>query len=706
MTRRYTATSEIQLQKSSSDGLDLESMMGAASGGASDSMSVNLDLQTQSSILQSEELELKVIKDLHLEQNEDFQPHFSLVGAVLSLISPAGSKDPEHTELENAPLRRAHVLLIFSKNLKVKVVAGTRLLDVSYSNPDPKVAADVTNHLIQGLIDYTFQTKFQATNEASTWLEGQLGDLRDKSEDLQSKVVALQKDTGLFGVGGSDLQGKPIIYSPVLDRLQQSTAELSQAQENRVIKGAVYEIVKSGNAELISQLGGTSIGGGTNQGVQNSLALLQTLRAQEATLQAQVGQDAAAFGAAYPKLIEERASLKRVQQLLQDEIDRMAARAKNDYEIALKTEKGAQETYDIQRQSAEKLNDKTIAYSILAKEASQSQDLYQDLLKRLKEAGILEGLHSSNLTVVYKASPPAKPSKPNIPLYLILGLGLGVFFGGAAALLMDAVDNKVQGVDEIEKMGIPLFGILPQFDSASSSTGMLVKDDPNAVFSEAIRSFRSVLFISRSGKPPKVILVTSPNASEGKSTLSLNLAAALAQQEKRVLLLETDLRRPVLRRRMNLPGAGGLSTMLSDQAQLVDVFPSEQQPNLYFMPAGPTPPLPAELLGSPRMEQILEAWRTQFDFIVIDSPPILPIADIHALVPLTDTAVLVARAGRTSRVALKRSYGILLQHAKEKGVPAIGFVLNAISLHSEGYYGYYGYYGHGNSSYYGKGGKK
>jgi len=124
---------------------------------------------------------------------------------------------------------------------------------------------------------------------------------------------------------------------------------------------------------------------------------------------------------------------------------------------------------------------------------------------------------------------------------------------------------------------------------------------------------------------------------------------------------------------------------------------------LNFIPAGPTPPFPAELLGSPRMAQILEAWRAQFDIIVIDSPPILPISDIRALVPLTDVAVLVARAGRTSRVALQRSYGILLQHAKEKGVPAIGAVLNATSVHSAGYYGYYGYYGRGNSSYYGDG---
>jgi polysaccharide biosynthesis transport protein len=706
MTRRYTATSEIELQKSSSDGLDLESMMGAASGGASDSLSVNLDLQTQSSILQSDELALKVIKDLQLEQNEDFKPHFSPIGFLLSFITPAGPADPRSADLADSPGRRTRVLNVFSSNLKVKVVAGTRLLQVDYSNRDPKVAAKVANNLVQGLIDFTFQTKFEATNEASNWLEGQLGDLRKQSEDLQSKVVSLQKDTGLFGVGGADLQGKPLVYSPVLDTLQQTTAELSQAEANRVLKGAVYEVVKTGNAELISQLGGTSIGGSTSQGVQNSLALVQTLRAQEATLEAQVGQDAAAFGPAYPKLIEERASLKRVQELLQDEIDRMTIRAKNDYEIALKTDDGARKSYESQKQSAEKLNDKTIAYAILEKEATESQDLYQDLLKRLKEAGILEGLHSSNITVVAKASPPATPGRPNVPLYLVLGAVLGTFFGCGAALLVDSIDNRVQGVEEIEGIQLALLGILPQIASMAGPGGILITDEPKSIFSEAVRSLRSTLFISRSGAPPQVVLVTSSNAGEGKSTISLNLAAAIAQQKKRVLLIETDLRRPTLGKRVNMPVGHGLSTLLADPDQSLDAQPSELQPNLWVMPGGPIPPFPAELLGSPRMAELLLGWRKQFDFIVVDSPPILPVADVRAMVPLSDAVLLVARAGRTSRVALRRSYEILLHHVKTDGVPAIGAVLNAISLHSAGYYGYYGHYGHGNSSYYGEGAKK
>ncbi len=321
MTRRYTARSVIQLQKSSSDSLGLDSLMGAAAGGASDSLSVNIDLQTQADILQSEALALKVIKDLNLEQNEDFKPHFSPVGWVMGLISPRGPEDPAHASLEDSPGRRGHVVKAFGNNLKVKVTAGTRLLEVDYTNRDPKVAAAVVNHLVQALIDYTFQTKFTATNQVSQWLEGQLGDLRKQSEELQSRVVALQQGSGIFGVGGTDPQGKPVIYSPVLDRLQQSTAQLSQAQMNRVLKASVAEVVKTGNAELISQLSGTSIGNASGQGVMNSLALIQSLRLQEATLQAQIDQDSSQFGAAYPKLIQERASMKGLQQSLQEEIN-------------------------------------------------------------------------------------------------------------------------------------------------------------------------------------------------------------------------------------------------------------------------------------------------------------------------------------------------------------------------------------------------
>ena len=695
MTRRYTASSVIQLEKSSSDSLGLDSLMGAASGGASDALSVNIDLQTQANILQSEALALKVVKDLNLEQNEDFKPHFNLIGWVMGLVSPGGPADPPHASLQDSPARRARVAKAFAKNLKVKVTAGTRLLEVDFTNRDPKVAAAVVNHLVQALIDYTFQTKFTATNQVSQWLEGQLGDLRKQSELLQSRVVALQQGSGIFGVGGTDPQGKPVIYSPILDRLQQSTAQLSQAQMNRVLKASVAEVVKTGNAELISQLSGTSIASGSGQGVMNSLALIQNLRLQEATLQAQIDQDASQFGSAYPKLIQERASLKGVQQSLQEEIKRTAERSENDFKVASKAEQGARAAYDNDRVEAEKLNDKSIEYAILSKEADQSQELYQDLLKRLKEAGILEGLHSSNVTVVDQASAPARPSKPQVPLYLALGAGLGLFLGCCVALLVEAVDNKIQGADEVEALQIPLLGISPQIEANKTSSHTLMLDSRHAdsAFGESVRRLRSGLLISRSGTPPQVLLVSSASPGEGKSTLSLSLAISLSQYEKKVLLVEADMRRPVLCRRLGLQRTDGLSVLLSDREAPTAILPAANNPNLYLLPAGPTPPYPAELLGSPRMQTLMDEWRAEFDFIVIDSPPVLPVTDAQLLEEMADATVLLARVGFTTRAALERAYKLLLTHRKDQARPAIGVLLNFVARRSSAYYGYYGYYG-------------
>jgi succinoglycan biosynthesis transport protein ExoP len=695
MTRRYTASSIIQLQKSSSDSLGLDSLMGAATGGASDDMSVNIDMQTQASILESDALALKVITDLDLERNADFQSHFSLIGWFMGLLSPHGPADPAYAKLEDSPGRRSSVISTFHGNLKVKVTPGTRLLEVDYTNRDPKVAAAVVNHLVQALIDYTFQTKFIATNQVSQWLEGQLGDLRKQSEELQAKVVALQQGSGIFGVGGTDPQGKPVIYSPVLDRLQQSTAQLSQAEMNRVLKAAVAEVVKTGNPELISQLSGTSIANAGGTGVMNALALIQSLRLQEATQKAQIDQDASQFGAAYPKLIEERASLKAIQQSLQDEVSRIGERVQSDFTVASKAEQGARAAYESDRSAAEKLNDKSIEYAILSKEADQSQELYQDLLKRLKEAGILEGLHSSNVTVVDPASTPAKPSKPQVPLYLALGAGLGLFFGCCAALLVDAVDNKIQGAEEIEALQIPLLGIAPQIEALKTNTRPIMLDPGHSdtAFGESVRRLRSGLLISCSGRPPQVLLVSSASPGEGKSTLALNLAASLSQYEKKVLLLEADMRRPVLLRRLGMEGSGGLSAMLSDRHADSAILQVPDNPNLHFLPGGPVPPYPADLLGSQRMHTLMEEWRANFDFIVVDSPPVLPVTDAQLLEELADATVLLARVGFTTRAALERAYKLLLMHRKYQAAPAIGVLLNFVERRSSAYYGYYGYYG-------------
>jgi capsular exopolysaccharide synthesis family protein len=689
-TRRYSSAAVIQVQKESPDGLGLDNLMTGPSD-PGDALNAALDLQTESEVLQSDTLALKVIQDLDLEHSRDFRGSFSPIGWAMGLISPKGTKDPRNASLEDSPARRTHVLKVFSKNLKVKVDSGTRLIDISYLSSDARTSATVVNHLIQGLTDYNFQTRLSATSTASTWLSAQLGDLRKQSESLQGKVANLQKDMGVVSLGESETDGKPQIYSAVLDRLQQQTTALSAAESNRIMKGALYEVMKSGDADLVSGLSGTGIGS-SSQAVSNSFALIQTLRTQQATLQQQIAHDSVKFGPDYPTQVEQRASLDGVNRAIAAEIQRVASRAKNDYEIARQTEQDTRATYESARRDAEQLNDKAVEFTIARQEAADSRGLYQGLLKRLKEGGVLEGLRSSNVTVVDPGRVPDKPKTPNVPIYLAIALVAGVFTGGSMSLLMDTMDDKIQDIDELQlQYGLPLLGIVP-FAKKIKGGRQLEAESSASPFSEAVRGLRTSLMLSKSGAPPKVVLVTSAVQGEGKSTLSKSLAVLVAKQGRRVLLVEADLRRPQMHEYTGMTGTGGLSVALSTQEDgengLGASLSLNEVATLTLLPAGPIPPDPAELLDSARMRCLVQAWREQFDLVILDGPPALPVTDALALAGMADTTILVARSGLTARSSLRRACQLLEQHVDSRH---LRIVMNGVKPGSHAYSHYYGY---------------
>lgn len=715
-SRRYSATAEIQVQKSSADGLGLESMMSSAGGDASDALDANITLQTQASILQSDTLALKVIEDLDLEHTKDFKPRFNPIGWALGLVTPAGPKDPANVPLEQAPLRRLHMLTVFAKNLTVKPVAGTRLIDVTYLSTDPKLAAAVVNHLTRGLVDYTFQTRYDATTEAAGWLSAQLDDLKKQAETLQARVVTLQKDSGVYSLG-SDSTGKELAYSATLDRLQQSTASLTAATSNRIIKGGLYEVIRKGDPELISGLAGTSMAG-TSPGINNSLSLIQSLRQQQATLEAQIATDNSRMGSANPKLGDERASLVAINEQIKAEVVRIGQRAENDYRSAQLVEANLQTVYEQQRAAANKLNDKAIEFMIAKQEAEDSRTLYETLNTHLKEAGVLEGLHSSNITVVDPGRIPAKPVKPNVPLYLSLSLVGGAFLGSIGALFRDATDDRIQSMEMVEAaLATPILAILPLVnggaarnvasylpspsgtkqlsagaDELAAARRLPAIDGPQTAFVESLRSLRTSILLSRSGAPPKVILITSATEDEGKSTVSMNLAAVFAQSNSRVLLVEADMRHPGLTRRFGYERVGGtgLSSMLSgvDYQHVPTIEAFSELPRLRVLPAGPMPPYPAELLGSDRMHELVKGWRGMYDVVIIDSPPLLAVADSQILARESDLTILVARHGLSTRKSLERAYRKLVADEEKVSV-----VLNGVSRDSVSYGEYYGYTG-------------
>jgi capsular exopolysaccharide synthesis family protein len=684
-TRRYGSTGTVQMQKESADAMGLDSLMSSAAGGAGDALNANIDLQTQANILQSDTLALQTIKALNLENTRDFQKHWSPIDSALNSFSPRAAIDIPGATLDDSPVRRQRALKIFGRNLKVKPVSGTRLIEISYTDPDPKLAAAVVNALARELTDYSFQTRFDATRETSNWLSEQMGDLRKNSEELQAKVVNLQRQSGVYALGAADGQGHETAYSGVLDRLQQATAAMTGAEQNEILKGAIARAAESGDAEMLSGLAGNSIGVNSQAG-SNSLVLLQNLRQQEATQQAALQEAEAKFGSAYPKLLEMRANLAGLQQSIQQEIGRIRLRAKSDYAVAMQTAASTRDQYERAKREADVLNNKAIDYAIAKTEAEQSRALYDDLLKRLNEAGVLAGLHSSNITIVDPGRVSATPVKPNVPIYFLATLCGGLFLGVCSALLVDTLDSKIISVSDLEaESEASVLGVLPKVSQDAGRA--LILDDPQSPYVEALRAMRTGVLLSRSDAPPRLILVTSSLASEGKSVTSINLAISLAQTNKKTLIVDTDLRRGTLRRRLRLQHGSGLSDLLAGQCELPEVHAIEEVPNLYVIVAGSKTPNPSELLGSEAMRRCLERWRSEYDFVVLDSAPVLPVTDTVTLNTLVDVTILLARSGLTQKPQVARSYNLL----RRGGSHFVGLVLNGLAFSDKSYYGYYGY---------------
>ena len=715
--RQYQGSAEIQVQKEAVDALSLDNMI-SRSEAAPDSVDYNITLQTQVQILKSESVALNVIKTLNLEKTADFHTRLNPVSWALGLLTPKGTPDPKEATLEEAPARRSRAVKIFESHLKVKSVPGTRLIQVEYYSADPKIAAAVANLLVEDLVNYNFDTRHTATQQATHWLNNQLADLRKQSEDLQTQVVALQRDSGVFTLGQSDAQGREQVYAPVLDSLQQATSQLAAAQTSRIMKGALYQIVKDGDPELIAGLVGNGALAGASSSMSGSLNLLQQLRGQEAETKAQLEAMSAKFGAAYPKLGELQASLASTEGEIHAESARIAARAKNDYSMSVDVENKDRAAFEQLRGQAQGLNSKAVEYELVRQEASQSRTLYEDLLARLKEADLVAGLRSSNITPVDKAYVPSRPAKPNVLLYLAGGLGGGLLMGVCLAFYRDATNKKVDDLQSIVAMGIGApVGLLPRFEAARKThkrlgssaapmpaalghvapppsvveavrlRSMAAIAEPRSAYTEALRGLRTTLL--RGGNGPQVVLVTSSVPGEGKSMLSLNLAAVHAQAGKKVLLVDADLRTPVLHSRLAIEDENSLRALLNSQAGARTLgLPVDPLATLDFLPAGEAvADYPADLLSSSRFGELIREWRAHYDHIFLDGAPLLPVTDSAILSQHADVTLLVARHDVTDRRSLGRAWQIL----GAQGVRRPAIVLNDIEAHGEQQYSYYGY---------------
>ncbi len=687
-TRRYEAVADLAINPEGSDALDMGDITASLGGGG---LGFDQKLETQVRILKSDSLAWTVLGALRLDKQPAFAGQRKFVFFGRYSVPDA----PEDVEL-TGPQRRNELLARFRGALTVQTISRTQAVEITFRNADAKLAREIVNHLVSAYTQRTFMTRYNDTMNASDWLSGQLVQLKSTIQESQARLSQLQKKTGIFGTDEND--------NLVLSRLNDLSKELTDAEADRILKEAKYRVAQSGNPELL--------------GIIVPDSVLPVLRGQQADLKTQLAQANSEYGPKYPKVIQLKNQLAEVEQSLQTEIADIQERFRTDYEVSAGAERQLQSAFQGQKQQAYNMSEGLDQYGILKREVESGNDLYEDLLKKLKEAGVVASLKAATVDVIDPATLPTKPVEPNTSLVLALSLLLGLGAGIACTFIAESLDNLIRSPEEVEILtGAPLFGMIPHIkgmvphsepgrlktsgDEGSSpwdgsKQGSLVTVlRPNSQASEGFRSLRTALLLASAGTPPRTVLIASALPGEGKTTVSMNIAAALTQRSARVLLVDADLRRGVLAERLEMgknPGLSGSLTGAANWRDVVEALPNAA--NLFVLQAGPRPPNSAELLGSVQMHELLEQWKSEYDHVIIDSAPCLVVTDAVLVAQKTDVVLLVSRLAVTPRRALQRA-SELLQSGNGR---LTGIVVNDVRV-AEHYYGYG--YGYGYGKYHG-----
>ena len=654
-------------------------------------------LRTQYSILASESLARRVIGQLQLETLHEFNsPKWWRLWQKTKNTSTtqtfAVGPMPESRDRELSQ----RVLERFQDQMTIEPVSRSRLVAVRFDSHDPELAARVVNTLAADYVDQSLEARWEATQKAAQWLSQQLVGVKAKLEKSEDELQSYARRNGLVFLETD----KGASQNVANERLQQLQEQLTKAQAERYEKEALYRLVETGES-------------GALPGVfQNKL--IQDLSERLAELKREYAQLSTTFNPDYPRVKEIQSQIDDIEASLREERKRAADSIINDYSAAVRREGLFQQALEEQQKEVNLVAEKSVQYNILKREVDTNKQLYDGLLQRLKEAGVSAGLKATNIRIVDSAEPPAKPVKPKTPLNLAVAVFLGLGLGICAALFQERMDDTLKGDDDIERLvGLPSLAMIPNVPPSNGDhhgihrflpgdKALMLKGNganknsraswhridrdrtPHAPLIEAFRSLRTSVLLSTPDRPPSSVLVTSAQPAEGKTTVACNLAISLAQLGHRVLLVDADLRVPSLHKLFGIGESLGLVSYLTGQQDWrIAVHPSGS-PGLDVLVCGPVPPNPSELLSSQSMGTLIRSAVAEYKFVILDSSPMLALADSRILAPLVNGVLLVVKCRTTSREHL--------QHA-QSGIRSvdgnlIGVVLNSVDIRTNGYYKY------------------
>lgn len=642
-------------------------------------------LHTEVRILESDSVLLQTAESLHL------------IDRLRAEAPQKGKSSDPPPSGELTPAERVGLIGYIRGGLSVSIIPNTDLVEIHYRSTDPKLGTEIVNKLVETYSDEDLRLKYDRTMHVSTWLQQRLGELKEQAANAQVALAEYQKQHNIVGTDENS--------NLTLQTLGQISGDLESAEADRIMKEARLREYDSLNPNLQALMGDNP-----------SLGALQT---QLANLETQRSQLAARLGPNHPRMKELQIQIDKIQNQVNNELKLARAQVQAEYSGAKRTEDDLRSRLAAQEDAAYKLNEGVAQYAILRHEAELNRELYDTLQMRLKEASVTAGLQAADIAVVDSAQIPTTPVAPRKSASLLLGFFGGLFCGCVLAFLLESIDDTLQTSEEVESVAmLPSLAAIPHiaYETAGRKeapkreaalsylaakqtlTSLL---DPKSSCAEAYRGMRSSLLLSSVDNPPRVISVTSAFPGEGKTTTAVNCAIVLAQRGERVLLVDADLRRGTLHHVFGIKDLSfGLTSVLAQQDNRLEIpVPLQELPTLHVLPAGPRPPNPAEMLSSKRMEEQLSQWMRDFDRIVLDTAPVLAVSDSQAMAVLSDTVILVARAGMTRKRAMVRARDLLLRI----NANIAGIVVNDVDMRLETFYTYrygmYGYrYGHRYSS--------
>ena len=643
--------------------------------------------ETQYRVLQSRTLSEHVVNDLRLYLNPEFYRSRRLFGLIVSDPKEVPSASDPGLPNPSADYYRNSVTRLL-ESLSISPVRRSNLVEISVYSEDAGLASRIANQLASDYIKQNLQVKWDETVEASEWLSGQLVGLKAKLEESEDALQSYAQANSILFV-----EEKENLANARLKQLQE---EYTKAQSERFQKESLYNLVQAGKVQDLPGF------------LDNKL--VQDLAVRVAELERAYTELTATVKPEYPKA----AALKKQLDTLRGSLDRqktaLAQNIVDEYRSALANEKYLAQALEQQKKEVNDIAERSIQYNILKREVDTNKQLYEGLLQRLKEAQVSAGLKASNIRIVDAAEVPKRPARPRVVLNLAVGLILGLGLGIGLAFFQEYLDNTLKSSDDVETLlRLPSLGILPDYalngagkaaeeslvPTAVPNEGKLVapglQTSPAAV--EAFRSLRTSILLSAT-PVPRVLLITSALPSEGKTTTTVNLGATLASLGSKTVILDCDMRRPACHHSTGVENRPGFVQCLMGHVELNQAAMAVPGvPNLSVIPCGPIPPNPAEVLSAPITRDLLSKLRSEFEFVVVDSPPLLSVADSRILATMTDAVVLVARAYSTPYQVVRRARALLYG----AGARILGVALNDVDVRKDSYgYGSYQYrYGYG-----------